>query len=232
MRINGRQYSPKRQYNRPSLSNHSSSSRNQIAHNYHSSLNQSPPRNHSPNSKPSPALNNDYSVPSYFRCSSADVQLVLDDVECEYADSVSTDDLHPFGQELPSESFKFELSEMTEPETAFIEGVIDEHEMHMNIAFVSDENTIPDIGSIFQRRGVLGSGASCRVLRAQHMAKRKDFALKEMSKAEVSNFKKFKQEVEVLTMLDHPNIITFEDCYADDNNLYIATEYCSGDGFV
>jgi len=85
-----------------------------------------------------------------------------------------------------------------------------------------------DISSIFHRRGVLGSGASCRVLRARHLEMRKDFALKEMSRSEASNLRKFKQEVEVLDLIQHPNIVQLEDCYIDEHSYYVATEYCSG----
>jgi len=96
------------------------------------------------------------------------------------------------------------------------------------LSFVPETNKLDEIASIFREKGVLGSGASCRVLRAQHIETRKDVALKEMSKSEKANLKKFQREVEVLNLLQHPNIVSIESCYADKDNYYVATEYCSG----
>ena len=38
----------------------------------------------------------------------------------------------------------------------------------------------------------------------------------------------FKQEIEILRQLDHPNIIKLKDVYEDDKKIYIITEFCYG----
>jgi len=183
-----------------------------------------------------PALS-DYSSYSKFaerslvRCSSTELQFVLNDVECEYTDSLSTDELFPFGIELPSTRFCNDIHDAMDNEEATDIAPSPSAaatDSAAPLSFVPEANKMDDIRSVFQRRGVLGSGASCRVLKAFHPEKGTDVALKEISRAEASNLKRFRQEVEVLGTLQHPNIVRMEDCFVDDENYYVATEYCSG----
>ena len=174
---------------------------------------------------------------SFVRCTSTELQDVLDDVDIEYVDSMSSEDLYPFGRQMPSETFQFQNTEYSSSNpTTVVDEIMTDHPNQPEMAsapsnflsFVPEQNIMDDISATFHRGGVLGSGASCRVLRARHLDMRKDFALKEMSRSVSSNLRKFKQEVEVLNLLQHPNIVDIEDCYMDQNSYYVATEYCSG----
>ena len=238
MRINGRQYPVQRPYTRPVVPPMSSpmSYQPKLAFPTHSLTNKSHPVLSNPSSSNRPFLHlRDHSSSritdiSYVRCTSAELRDVLDDVDLEYGDSMSSEDLHPFGREMPSETFHFENTQYM-CSTTLVDNVVDIITPPIpsdNLSFVPEHNKMDDISSIFHRRGVLGSGASCRVLRARHLEMRKDFALKEMSRSEASNLRKFKQEVEVLDLIQHPNIVQLEDCYIDEHSYYVATEYCSG----
>ena len=35
-------------------------------------------------------------------------------------------------------------------------------------------------------------------------------------------------EIEILKSLDHPNILKLYECYEDEKNYYLISEYCSG----
>ena len=92
----------------------------------------------------------------------------------------------------------------------------------------SPENIVPNINTIFEYISQLGKGASCRVFKARHLKNNKLYAVKELTKSNDINETLFQKEVELLRKLLHPNILHYHDCYMDDNNYYITTEYCSG----
>lgn len=92
----------------------------------------------------------------------------------------------------------------------------------------SPENIVSNINTIFEYISELGKGASCRVFKARHLENNKLYAIKELTKSDEINETLFEKEVHLLRKLLHPNILHYHDCYMDDNNYYIATEYCSG----
>ena len=92
----------------------------------------------------------------------------------------------------------------------------------------SPDNIVSNINTIFRYISQLGKGASCRVLKAIHLKNNKLYAVKELTKSDEINKTLFEKEVHLLRKLLHPNIVRYYDCYMDNNNYYIATEYCSG----
>jgi len=87
---------------------------------------------------------------------------------------------------------------------------------------------VPSISTTFKFTKQLGSGASCRVLEAQHKENGKFYAVKELRKCDASNAQTFVREVDLLKKLHHPNILNYFDCFEDDQCFYIATELCQG----
>ena len=73
--------------------------------------------------------------------------------------------------------------------------------------FIPQENVVEDIGLVFKYMKQLGSGASCRVLKAQHIESQEIFAVKEMLKADDSNLLSFVKERQLLRKLVHPVLI-------------------------
>lgn len=78
----------------------------------------------------------------------------------------------------------------------------------------------------------LGSGNFGRVYQAQHKETNEFRAVKEIDKARAermgASHKKFIAEVEILSRLDHPNILKIYEMMEDGKRYYIVSELCSG----
>ena len=54
-------------------------------------------------------------------------------------------------------------------------------------------------------------------------------AIKVLNKAKLKdNIAAIKEEVRILTKLDHPNIVKYYETYDDIKYMYLVMEYCSG----
>jgi len=91
-----------------------------------------------------------------------------------------------------------------------------------------DHNLHPDAMVLFKKERVLGQGASCEVAHVTRKADGSEFAMKIMKRDDKWNPLLFRQEYDLLTLLDHPNILKYRDCYMDRKNFYICTELCKG----
>merc|ERR1719160_91288 len=49
-----------------------------------------------------------------------------------------------------------------------------------------------------------------------------------ISKAQMKNIDRFKQEIAIMKMMDHPNIIKLFESFEDNRNIYLVMELCSG----
>ena len=78
----------------------------------------------------------------------------------------------------------------------------------------------------------LGSGNFGRVYQAQHKETGEFRAVKEIEKARAERFggshKKFIAEVEILSRLDHPNILKIYEMMEDGRRFYVVSEMCMG----
>lgn len=87
-----------------------------------------------------------------------------------------------------------------------------------------------DIEEFYNLRSgiVLGSGAFGKVI----MAKKKNTeiyrAIKIIPKSVVTKNSKFTNEINILKILDHPNVIKLYETYQDETNYYIVFELCKG----
>lgn len=86
------------------------------------------------------------------------------------------------------------------------------------------------VGSDYKIGQVLGQGAYGKVVLVKH---RQTDALRAMKSMKKKMFKNLKissliEEVELLTKLDHPNIVKVFGLYEDDTHYRIITEFCSG----
>ena len=86
---------------------------------------------------------------------------------------------------------------------------------------VPPQNQRISIASIFKYKKVLGKGVSCRVLLVDHKHSDKQYALKEMTRANRKNCLLFISEVNILQKLKHPHIVKFEDIFMVIHNYYI-----------
>lgn len=67
---------------------------------------------------------------------------------------------------------------------------------------------------------------------AKHTASQKTRAIKTILKSKIpkdlKNHDSFLREVEILKILDHPNIMKMYESFEDSKNYHLVTEYCSG----
>ncbi len=78
----------------------------------------------------------------------------------------------------------------------------------------------------------LGAGASAEVYLAEDLNLRRKVALKLLHRKLTANseqVKRFKQEAEWTSMLNHPNVLTIFETGIEDGTYYIATEYVEGE---
>lgn len=64
--------------------------------------------------------------------------------------------------------------------------------------------------------------------RVLHRDLNEDRALKIIKRTSVTSESDFGNEISMLKSIDHPNVLKYYECYVDDHNYYIVTEYCPG----
>ena len=83
---------------------------------------------------------------------------------------------------------------------------------------------------ISQNTRILGAGSFGKVFLSESTAN-PDFkvAIKVINKEKVKdNIEAIKEEVRILSKLDHPNIVKYYETYDDVKYMYLVMEYCSG----
>lgn len=74
----------------------------------------------------------------------------------------------------------------------------------------------------------LGEGTYGSVSSGRHRTTGAVRAIKTMSKGHVKNMERFKQEIDIMKVMDHPNIIKLYETFEDRRHLYLVMELCSG----
>ena len=77
---------------------------------------------------------------------------------------------------------------------------------------------------------ILGSGSFGKVFKSFNKHnKNHEVAIKVLNKAKLSNhLDSIKEEVAILTRLDHPNIVKYYETYDDIKYIYLCMELCTG----
>jgi len=74
----------------------------------------------------------------------------------------------------------------------------------------------------------LGQGSYGSVFKATQKATGTIRAIKSISKSQVKNLDRFKQEIAIMKMMDHPNVIKLFETFEDHRNIYLSMELCKG----
>mmetsp|Transcript_57761 Transcript_57761/g.135863 ORF Transcript_57761/g.135863 Transcript_57761/m.135863 type:complete len:803 (-) Transcript_57761:221-2629(-) len=87
-----------------------------------------------------------------------------------------------------------------------------------------------DVKDNYDIKGVLGEGGFATVRQARHKKTGKKVAIKtiDLFKIQADKLDMLQNEVEVMKMLDHPNIVRLYETYAEDDKLHLVMEHCSG----
>lgn len=74
----------------------------------------------------------------------------------------------------------------------------------------------------------LGTGAYGVVSKCTHLTTKQERAVKKVAKKKIKNMERFKQEINILQKLDHPNVLKLYEYFEDEKNVYLVTELCKG----
>jgi len=77
-------------------------------------------------------------------------------------------------------------------------------------------------------RKKLGEGSYGSVCKGKNKGTNSVRAIKTISKAQMKNIERFKQEIAIMKMMDHPNIIKLFESFEDHRNIYLVMELCAG----
>jgi calcium-dependent protein kinase len=85
-----------------------------------------------------------------------------------------------------------------------------------------------EIRATYKIKETLGQGSFGCVKRVMHRDLNEDRALKIIKKNTVTSESDFANEIGMLKSIDHPNVLKYFECYMDEFNYYIVTEFCPG----
>ncbi|CAJ1422038.1 unnamed protein product [Effrenium voratum] len=74
----------------------------------------------------------------------------------------------------------------------------------------------------------LGEGSYGSVCKATNISTKAIRAVKTIAKTQMKNIERFKQEIAIMKMMDHPNIIKLYESFEDLRNIYLVMELCAG----
>ena len=95
-----------------------------------------------------------------------------------------------------------------------------------NTMIQKSERNIEDVYSFEKKK--LGSGTYGVVHKAINKINNQERAIKVIARSKIKNFERFKTEVKILQMLDHPNVIKLYEYFEDEKNVYLVMELCTG----
>ncbi len=75
---------------------------------------------------------------------------------------------------------------------------------------------------------IIGEGGFGKVYEVQNRKTLETFACKKLSKLNILNLMKFKDEIRILSKSDHPNIIKLYEIYESNRSFYLIMELCKG----
>jgi calcium-dependent protein kinase len=91
---------------------------------------------------------------------------------------------------------------------------------------IDNKGQIKDFYEIDKRK--VGEGSYGSVSKAQNKSTGQTRAVKTLAKACMKNVKRAQQEIAIMKMMDHPNIIKLHESFEDHNSIYLVMELCSG----
>lgn len=74
----------------------------------------------------------------------------------------------------------------------------------------------------------IGQGSYGSVTRGTNKSTGQVRAIKTISKSQVKNIERFRQEISIMKHMDHPNIIKLFETFEDNRNIYLVMELCTG----
>jgi len=91
---------------------------------------------------------------------------------------------------------------------------------------LDNKGKITDFYDIDKKK--LGEGSYGSVSKAKNKSTGAIRAIKTIAKAQMKNVERFKQEIAIMKMMDHPNIIKLHESFEDHRSIYLVMEMCAG----
>ena len=90
------------------------------------------------------------------------------------------------------------------------------------------KNMRADITLYYEVIKKIGEGTYGKVYKVKNKESGEERAMKQILKEKIPDLSNFKNEIKILTKLDHPNIIRLYEVFEDDKYFYLFIELCSG----
>ena len=94
------------------------------------------------------------------------------------------------------------------------------------------ENVPPgaSLEDLYDVTGVLGEGGFATVRRGTHRITKNVYAIKtiDLCKIKVDQLDSLRNEVNIMKMLDHPNVVKLFETFEEENKLHLVLELCEG----
>ena len=85
-----------------------------------------------------------------------------------------------------------------------------------------------DVTMFYEVIKKIGEGSFGKIYKVRNKQSGDIRAMKQITKAKIPNLEKFKTEIKILSILDHPNIVRLFEVFEDDKFFYLLTELCTG----
>ena len=86
-----------------------------------------------------------------------------------------------------------------------------------------------DVFSFYEILKKLGEGSYGKIYKVKNKDTEEIYAMKQMDKIKIQqNLELFKNEIEIMSILNHPNICKLYEVYEDSKFFYLIIEYCEG----
>jgi carbon catabolite-derepressing protein kinase len=102
---------------------------------------------------------------------------------------------------------------------------------HLRVEIGDELVDLPSFFGNYEITKIIGSGAFSVVLLVTDRSKNDQFACKVVSRTflvQSGTFHRFEQEIRLLEMLHHPNIVPVVDVIYDETLIFVVMEYCAG----
>ena len=95
---------------------------------------------------------------------------------------------------------------------------------------MSNQSKICTLDDVYKLDGALGEGGFATVRKAVHRITKKSFAIKTIDLCIIGSeqLHLLRDEVEIMKMLDHPNVIKLYETFEEDSKLHLVLELCDG----
>ena len=105
-----------------------------------------------------------------------------------------------------------------------------EHRRSNNTMMQRQASSVSSLDDCYDVHGVLGEGGFATVRKGIHRITKNVYAIKtiDLCKIRVDQLDSLRNEVNIMKMLDHPNVVKLYETFEEENKLHLVLELCEG----